>query len=121
MSAAVPGKYLPHPVRWIQFLQHLADGIHHAQEPRCNFGIQHELAISQASEKIFTYVRHLLELVETQESASAFNRVDGAKHAGERLCIAWILLESNELSVQAVEVLVAFLQEVFNDVGITHR
>jgi hypothetical protein len=36
-------------------------------------------------------------------------------------CQLRILLESDQLAVQPVEVLVTFLQKVFNDVGIAHR
>jgi hypothetical protein len=54
----------------------------HAQQAGRDLRIQNELAVAKTREEVFTRVRHSFELVEVEEAAGPFDRVDGAKDAG---------------------------------------
>ena len=74
-------------------------------------------------------MRHRLEFAIAEEAAAALERMDRAEDAGEGLLRAGILLEYNQVAIEAIQVLIALDQEFFDDlihhfsyrVGAAHR
>jgi hypothetical protein len=69
----------------LNLLEHLADGVDHAQKRGSDLGIQLELAVPQPGQQVLTYVCDLFQIVERQKSAGALDRMDGAKHSRQRI------------------------------------
>ena len=105
----------------LNFLQHLAHCIHHAQQGSRKLWIQRELPIAQAREQVFSNVGHFFQLAETEKSAGALNRVDRPKYARQGFFVAGVLLQTDQVAVQAVQILGTLDQKVLDDVAVAHR
>src|SRR5579872_522320 len=66
-------------------------------------------------------MRDSFQLVERQKAGCALDGMNRPKNAGERLAIARVFLERNQVLIEPVQVLVAFNQEFFDDFGVAHQ
>jgi hypothetical protein len=72
-------------------------------------------------QQVLAHVGNFFQLVETQKSAGALNRVDGPEYARERVFVLRIFLEANQVAVQPVEIFITLDQKIFDDVTLVHR
>ncbi len=105
----------------MNFLEHLADRIHHTQQRRGKFRVERKLAVPKPRQQVLANVGNFFELVKTQESAGALDGVDGAKHAAQRVAIVGIFLQPDQFPIQPVQVLVTLDQKILDDVAVAHR
>ncbi|MEZ5284151.1 MAG: hypothetical protein R2712_04940 [Vicinamibacterales bacterium] len=97
-------------------LQDLPDGIDHRQQRAGHLGVEAQLEVAELAQQVLTDVRDGLELGEAEEPARALDRVNRPKDAPQAFAVLGILLERHEVAVQAIEVLVAFDQELFDQI-----
>src|SRR5579871_1494891 len=65
-------------------------------------------------------MRHCLELIECQEARCSLNGMDGTEDTCQCVAVGRVLLEYDQVLIETVQVFVAFYQEFFDDIGITH-
>src|SRR5262249_50368066 len=87
----------------------------HPEEGSSDVGIERELAVAEFAEEVFADVRDGFEFDEAEKSAGAFDRMNRTEDAGERVSIAGIFFQLDQLAIQQIEVLVAFDQKLAND------
>ncbi len=92
-----------------------ADGVDHGQQHVGDLGRGLHLAVAQPAEKVLADVGHGLEAVERQETAGSLDRVNRAEDARQQLPRLRLLLESHEVAVELVQVLVALHEELLDD------
>src|ERR1700688_1589852 len=67
-------------------------------------------------------MRHRSQFAETEKAKRAFDGVNSAENAGQDIAVFGILLERDQVAIEAVEILVTFNQKLFdNIVGIIHK
>ena len=79
-----------------------------------NFGIQNQFTGAHLGEQAFARMGELFQFGEAEEAATALDGVDGSENAAEEFGIAGVGFKVDEFLIEAIEVLRAFLQEVFN-------
>jgi len=58
----------------------------------------------------------LFQLAEAQESTTAFDGVNGAEYAGQKLARGWIRLQPHQLLVESVQIFATFNQKILDDI-----
>jgi hypothetical protein len=74
-------------------------------------GLSVKLAVPQPGQQVLSHMSDLFEFVESEETARALNGMNGAKYRSQRVFVLRALFETNQLAVQAVEILIALDQK----------
>ncbi len=94
----------------------LANRIHHRQQRARHLRIETEDAVSELGEQALALVGERPELREREEARRSLDRVDRPEDPRQGLDIRGILLERDEVTIELVEVLVAFDEELVDQV-----
>ena len=91
--------------------QHLPDPAPCLKQSASNVCPQQQLLIPQLAKQVLPGMRLLFQLLESQESARTFDRVNAAKYSRQKFHIGWLCLQLHQIPVKTVEVLIAFHQK----------
>ena len=93
-------------------LEDPSNAVDHREKRRRDLGIVEHLSVAEATEQRLADVGQLFELAESEEARRPFDRVDAAEDRAEEDAVGRILLESDEVAIELVQVLAALEQEL---------
>jgi hypothetical protein len=99
----------------LDLAEHASDSVHRGQKRAGNVRIAEQQAIPHLAQKIFPDMRDRLQLPEPEESAGAFEGVDGPKNTAECLPIAGVFFDRHKIALQAIQIFMTFDQELCED------